>query len=146
MALRIYLDNCCFNRPFDDQSQIRVRLESEAKLKIQDDIVEEKHELVWSYILEAENKANPFEERTNAIADWKKLAVVKIKENKTILDKAKHLKDIGLRGKDAIHISCAISAKCNYFLTTDDKVLRKSNLIEEITVLDPIGFIKEVYL
>lgn len=41
MALRIYLDNYCFNRPFDDQFQIRVRLESEAKLKIQDDIVEE---------------------------------------------------------------------------------------------------------
>lgn len=35
------MDNCCFNRPFDDQSQIRIRLESEAKLKIQDDIIEE---------------------------------------------------------------------------------------------------------
>lgn len=59
--MRIYFDNCCFNRPFDDQSQIRIRLESEAKLKIQADIVEEKFELVWSYILDAENKANPFE-------------------------------------------------------------------------------------
>lgn len=36
--MKIYLDNCCFNRPFDDQSQIRVRLEAEAKLKIQADI------------------------------------------------------------------------------------------------------------
>jgi hypothetical protein len=33
--MRIYLDNCCFNRPFDDQSQTRVRLEAEAKLEIQ---------------------------------------------------------------------------------------------------------------
>ncbi|MFN0197095.1 MAG: PIN domain protein, partial [Planctomycetaceae bacterium] len=33
--MRIYLDNCCFNRPFDDQRQIRVRLETEAKLCIQ---------------------------------------------------------------------------------------------------------------
>ena len=146
MALRIYLDNCCFNRPFDDQSKIRVRLESEAKLKIQDDIVEEKFELVWSYILEAENKANPFEERTNAIADWKKQAIVKIKENKLILDKAKYLKEIGLRSKDAIHISCSISAGCHYFLTTDDKILSKRSLIEVVTVIDPIGFIKEVYL
>lgn len=53
--MRIYLDNCCFNRPFDDQSQIRIRLESEAKLKIQDDILEGKVELIWSYILDAEN-------------------------------------------------------------------------------------------
>jgi len=49
--MKIYLDNCCFNRPFDDQSQIRIRLESEAKLKIQDDIMESKIELARSYIL-----------------------------------------------------------------------------------------------
>ena len=61
--MKIYLDNCCFNRPFDDQSQIRIRLEAEAKLKIQIDIQDGKFELVWSYILDAENEANPFEER-----------------------------------------------------------------------------------
>jgi predicted nucleic acid-binding protein len=146
MKTRIYLDNCCFNRPFDDQSQIRIRIESEAKLKIQHDIVEEKFELVWSYILEAENLANPFEERVNAILDWKSQAISLIKENKKILDKAKKLKEIGLRSKDALHISCAISAKCKYFLTTDDKILNKNNLIKDINVIDPIGFIKEVYL
>lgn len=56
--MRIYLDNCCFNRPFDDQAQIRIMLEAEAKLKIQDDILQKKFELAWSYILEAENRAN----------------------------------------------------------------------------------------
>ena len=33
--MRIYLDNCVFNRPFDDQNHLRVRLETEAKLYIQ---------------------------------------------------------------------------------------------------------------
>ncbi len=146
MTIRIYLDNCCFNRPFDDQSQIRIRLEAEAKLRIQDDIVEEKFELVWSYILEAENVANPFEERMNTIFDWKKKATAVIKENKKILEKANRLKEFGLRSKDALHISCAISAKCKYFLTTDDKILNKNNVIKEIAIIDPIGFIKEVYL
>ncbi len=146
MTIRIYLDNCCFNRPFDDQSQIRIRLEAEAKLRIQDDIVEEKFELVWSYILEAENVANPFEERMNTIFDWKKKATAVIKENKKILAKANRLKEFGLRSKDAPHISCAISAKCKYFLTTDDKILNKNNVIKEIAIIDPIGFIKEVYL
>jgi hypothetical protein len=28
--MKIYLDNCCLNRPFDDQSNLRVRLEAEA--------------------------------------------------------------------------------------------------------------------
>ena len=146
MKMRIYLDNCCFNRPFDDQSQIRIRLESEAKLRIQNDIIEEKFELVWSYILEAENLANPFEERMNAILDWKRQAVVEIKESVQILGKAMKLKKIGLRSKDALHISCALYAKCNYFLTTDDKIVSKNNLIKDISIVDPIGFIKEVYL
>jgi predicted nucleic acid-binding protein len=146
MNIRIYLDNCCFNRPFDDQAQIRIRIESEAKLKIQNDIIEEKFELVWSYILEAENSANPFEERMGAIFDWKRKAIIEIKENTELLKKALKLKKIGLRSKDAIHISCAIMAKCNYFLTTDDKILNKNNLIKEISIIDPITFIKEVYL
>ena len=32
MKCRIYLDNCCFNRPYDDQSQPRIRFETQAKL------------------------------------------------------------------------------------------------------------------
>ncbi|QEP43791.1 hypothetical protein D5085_12055 [Ectothiorhodospiraceae bacterium BW-2] len=28
--MRLYLDNCCLNRPFDDQSNLRIHLESEA--------------------------------------------------------------------------------------------------------------------
>ncbi len=36
--MRIYLDNGCLNRPFDDQRQIRIRIETEAKLYIQEKI------------------------------------------------------------------------------------------------------------
>ena len=32
--MRIYLDNCCYNRPFDDQTQDRIHIESEAVLAI----------------------------------------------------------------------------------------------------------------
>lgn len=92
--MRIYLDNCCFNRPFDDQSQIRIRLESEAKLKIQDDIIEGSINFVWSYILEAENTANPFEERERAIREWRQHAIMNIKENSAILEKAKDRKTL----------------------------------------------------
>jgi len=54
------------------------------------------------------------------------------------------LNQIGFRSKDALHISCALSAGCQYFLTTDDKILNKNGLIEELTIIDPIGFIREV--
>ena len=51
MKYRIYLDNCCFNRSYDDQSQPRVRIETQAKLFIQKMVFECKVELVWSYVL-----------------------------------------------------------------------------------------------
>ena len=44
--MRVYLDNCMFNRPFDDQVQIRIRLESEAKLYVQDKIKSKGIELI----------------------------------------------------------------------------------------------------
>lgn len=65
--MKIYLDNSCFNRPFDDQKQIRIKLETEAKLNIQERIIQKEIELTWSYILDFENEANPFEQRKPAI-------------------------------------------------------------------------------
>ena len=58
--MRVYLDNCCYNRPYDDQSQTRIHIETQAKLDIQDRIQSGHIELAASYILEAENAANPF--------------------------------------------------------------------------------------
>jgi hypothetical protein len=55
--------NCSFNRPFDDQTQMKIRLETEAKLFIQNVILNGEVELVWSYILDFENSANPYEQR-----------------------------------------------------------------------------------
>jgi hypothetical protein len=35
----LYLDNYCFNRPYDDQSNTLVKFETEAKLYLQDKIL-----------------------------------------------------------------------------------------------------------
>ena len=53
---RIYLDNCCYNRPYDDQTQVRISLESQAKLEIQRMIKEQQISLVTSYMNRYENK------------------------------------------------------------------------------------------
>ncbi|MFZ3115003.1 MAG: hypothetical protein WA133_13160 [Syntrophales bacterium] len=55
----VYMDLCCFSRPFDDQSQPRIYLETEAKLFIQRKIKDGEIELAWSYMLDYENSANP---------------------------------------------------------------------------------------
>lgn len=142
--MRIYLDNCCFNRPFDDQSGIRVKLETDAKLYTQLQIKTGKIELAWSYILDFENEANPFIERRNTVEKWKRLSVLDIVENESILTVATTISTYGLKPKDALHIACAVGAKCDFFLTTDDIILKKMNGKAEITVVNPTEFIKVI--
>lgn len=142
--MKIYLDNCCFNRPFDDQSQIRIRIETEAKLKIQEEVRSGKIQLIWSYILDYENNRNPYIERKVRINGWKKYALQDIEENPEVLKTANLLNQIGIQKIDSLHISCAVFSKCDYFLTTDDKILQKADQIDYIKINDPIGFIKEV--
>ena len=112
--MRVYLDNCTFNRPFDDQTQIRIRLETEAKLYIQERIQDGSLELAWSYILDYENLENPFEERRRVIQNWKAHAFIDVDANFEILIKANILREIGLRSKDALHLACSVAAKCDY--------------------------------
>ena len=142
--MKIYLDNCCFNRPFDDQSQIRIRLEAEAKVEIQKEIRAGKVKLIWSYILDYENNKNPYQERKERIKSWKKYATQDIQENSALIETAKLLNKKGLQKIDSLHIACAIFTKCEYFLITDDKILKRAKLINDINVDDPIGFIREV--
>ena len=142
--MRIYLDNCMFNRPFDDQSQIRIRLESEAKLYIQDKIKSKNIELIWSYILEIENTQNPHDERRIAIQKWEKLSTIKIVENSDILNIANQLLTFGIKPKDALHVASAIEGEANYFLTTDDQLLSGINRSNMIEVLNPVDYIKVI--
>jgi len=138
------MDNCCFNRPFDDQTQLRIRLETEAKLKIQENVLVGSYELVWSYILSYENNKNPFQERQEQIAKWKNYSVEDIAEDSQLLKNAAILSSHGIKNIDSLHIACAIKAKADFFLTTDDGVLKKAHFIKDIQITDPIGFIKEV--
>ena len=140
--MKIYFDNCTFNRPFDDQRQIRIRIESEAKLHIQEQIKKGSLRLVWSYILDFENNENPFQERRDAIQKWRELAENDIEENHDIISKAKELTKIGLKAKDALYVECAVVGKAEYFLTTDDMILRKLSSYSEIKVTNPMDFIR----
>lgn len=138
--MRIYLDNCCFNRPFDDQLQLKIRLETDAKLYIQQKILEGSYELAWSYILDYENSNNPYEERKNRIALWRNLAIIDCIAQDSIIDRAEKLQTIGIKTFDALHIACAIHMKCDYFISTDAHLLKKT--IPDILFVDPIEFIR----
>jgi len=140
----LYLDNCCFNRPFDDQSQLRIYLETVAKLQIQTNIRSGLYRLVWSYILDYENSQNPFRERREQIAKWRVYSKKDIIENSSIIKAAKMVRQQGIKEMDSLHLACAIEVGVDYFLTTDDGVLNKAGLVTGVKITDPIGFIKEV--
>jgi len=137
---RLYMDICCFNRPFDDQSQRRVRLEAEAKLSIQDSIREGEVELIWSYLMDFENRANPFRERRESIAPWRALSVVDLSETPEIVSQAKELNRLGFKAKDSLHLSCALAGQSELFLTTDDGILKKRDQITDLAVMNPVDY------
>lgn len=144
MKCRIYLDNCCFNRPYDDQSQLLVRFETQAKLYIQKMIFERKIELVWSYILKFENSRNPFEAKRNAIAKWEKLSSLFVTMSDKIVIDAERITTTGVKNVDALHVACAVAGTCDYLITVDKRLL---NYIDNrIIICNPIEFLNYMEL
>ena len=141
--MRIYLDNCCFNRPFDDQNQVKINAETQAKLYIQEKILRNVFDLCWSFMLDYENNDNPFENRKLRIGKWRDVAKHNCNmSNDYIEKKAEQLQAVGLRKKDAVHLSCAIHSNCDYFITTDMGILKRN--LKEITIVDPLEFIRRL--
>lgn len=143
--MKIYLDNCCLNRPYDDQSFIRISLEAQAKLFIQNLIKKGKLELVTSYMLMYENNLNPFKMRKNSIEQFiydNTSLFIPYEKHDIIEKEALLIMDTGIKYKDACHIASAILGKCDYFITTDKRLLKyKSN---ELALTNPIDFVSNL--
>lgn len=143
--MKIYLDNCCLNRPYDDQTQIRISLETQAKLYVQDLIKNKKLDLVTSYVLWYENSQNPYETKRTTISEFiqKNTAeYIDIDKVDIIKFKAEEIMKTGIKMKDAYHIACAVFSSCDFFLTTDDRLLKYKT--DEMQILNPIDFIRRL--
>lgn len=143
--VRVYLDNCSYNRPYDDQSQMRIHLETQAKLHIQDIIRDGKIELVTSYVLDFENSNNRSMQKKMAIEKFMKeytTIYVSNKNEKDIAKSAETIMKTGIKEKDAYHVACAVMAECDYFVTTDDRLLKFQS--EKIELVTPGEFIRRM--
>jgi predicted nucleic acid-binding protein len=138
--MKIYLDHCAYNRPFDDQHNIKIQLETSAKLYIQDQIRQGKYDLVWSYMSDLENSANPYSENKISIQSWENIAKYICKSTENILNLGKKIEQNGIRIKDSLHIACAIESQCEYFITTDTGLLNKQ--FNGIKIINPIDFVR----
>lgn len=139
--MRVYLDNCCFNRPFDDLTQPRVKAEAEAVVTIQSRIANGGYELVWSYVLDYEIENIPSEARKDRIQAWESVAILDVLASEDVLMEATCLIRIGLKTVDALHVACAISGECDFFLSTDDRILSRTQRFTAIRTLNPTDFL-----
>ncbi len=141
----IYLDTCCLNRPFDDQNQLVIRLQTEAKLHIQHAIRQGELSLVWSAAMDLENEANPDVDRRDAIAGWKPVASMDVDLLPEVESTAEELARNGMKPMDALHVASALSAKAAWLLTTDRGLLGKMKGDPRIQVADPVDFVRATH-
>ena len=125
--MKLYLDVCCLNRPFDDQSQNRVRLEAEAVLSILELAESSELEIIGSDIIDDELSQMPDSERREKVELLLALASSQIALTSAIEQRAAELQKWDIAPLDALHLASAESARADYFLTTDDDLLRKAN-------------------
>lgn len=140
--MKVYLDSCCYNRPYDDQNYLPISLETQAKLLVQLLIKEKRLELASSFILDYENSCNPYMDRKIAIKNFLDDNVsdyLGSEKSEEVIEKAKIVMAAGGKMKDSCHIVCDEMMKCDYLLTTDKRMLKYKS--DTLKLLDPIEFI-----
>jgi predicted nucleic acid-binding protein len=73
-----------------------------------------------------------------------RISFTDIIETPGIINRAKSIQELSIKSKDALHIACAIKANADYFITTDDIILKKLKNFDEITVINPLRFIENL--
>lgn len=145
--MRIYLDNCCLSRIFDDQDQSKVRQETEAILLILSHLQDGTWTWISSDILGWEVEKDPNEmHRThieNLLTDAHQY--VAIETGKT--SRGIYLESISFDKKDALHLACAESGSADVLLTTDNKLFKKAKSVQtelNIQVDNPLAWLQKV--
>lgn len=142
----IYLDVCCLNRPFDDQTQERIKLESEAIILILKHIENKDWLWVSSEIVDFEIDKIPNLERKQRIRSMKIFPQQYIAVDEARLARGAFLQAKGFDMYDAIHVACAEYGNANIMLTTDDKLKRLANryaAIINIRIENPLLWLQE---
>jgi predicted nucleic acid-binding protein len=130
--VKIYLDTSVYNRPFDDQTQPRIWLETLALALILQLVEAGEVTLV-----------NPFSLRQDWMARCLEQATAYQRVNDSIRERAEALEKHGIRAVDSLHAACAESAGADYFLTCDDRLLKKQKQIS-ISCMNPLDFVQKV--
>jgi predicted nucleic acid-binding protein len=137
------LDTSVYNRPFDDQTQPRIWLETLAFALILQMIEIENTQLVTSSVLEYENDQNPFELRRRWVTRCTRLASFHREVDEDIRQRGEALEQQGLRAIDALHVACAEAAGSEYFMTCDDRLIRHYQN-DKLEIMNPADFVVRI--
>jgi predicted nucleic acid-binding protein len=144
--MKIYLDNCCLNRPFDDQNQPRIHLEAEAILFI----LEQAYRKDWEWLgseavtLEIEQSPDPEHVERLRLLAIHMADVLEIRQAEG--ERALELETFGFQSMDALHLACAESGAADVLLTTDDKFLKRAVRYADklrVKVANPVTWLLE---
>jgi predicted nucleic acid-binding protein len=143
---RLYLDTCCWNRPFDDQRQDRVRTETEAILAILLRGAARDCVIISSDAVDEETAANPDPERRRRVEVLATVAHEHVPLDPQSLERARSLEAVGFGGDDSLHLACAEAAGSDALLTTDDALVRRARRLQSelnVRVVNPLTWLKE---
>jgi len=141
--VKLYLDTSLYNRPFDDQTQPRIWLETLSLALILQWLESGGAELVNSSVLEFENTRNPLALRQDWMSRCLQQAKVYQFVDPAIRERAGFLEKSGTKAIDALHVAAAEAAGCDYFLTCDDRLLKKHKLLT-VKSMNPVDFVQKV--
>lgn len=147
MPIRVYLDTSIYNRPFDDQAQPRIWLETMALSIILQMIENKTVILISSTVVAYENSRNPHSLRRAWVEKVTRFADEVQRVNETIRQRANTLEQEGLKAMDALHLACAEAAKADYFVTGDDRLISRYQPLQPadagLIVCNPTEFVRK---
>lgn len=144
--MKIYLDNCCLQRPLDDKSQLRIQLEAEAILAVLTLCENQEVQLVSSDVLEFEKDKSPHPQRQAYVEEILAKAPIFVELNNQITQRGKELENVGFKGADALHLACAEAERVDYFCSCDERLLRRAKTLKivRVKVVSPLELVEEI--
>ncbi len=140
--MKLYIDTSVYNRPFDNQTQPRIWLETLALGLILQLVESGEATLVNSSVLEFENSRNPFPLRREWMERCLSLATEYERVDEAIRDRAQEYEKNGVSAIDALHIASAESANVDFFIACDDRLLKKRRQFK-VKSINPVDFVQQ---
>lgn len=144
---KVYLDNCVYNRPFDDLTQERIFIEANAFVLILAWMTAGDVTTICSDALTYENEHHPDPEKKARVKTYFSMAKSHVSLSDAISQRAREIEQLGLDGMDALHIAFAEHARVDYFITCDYDMIKACQRVRKeirIPVVGILEFIKEV--